>query len=278
MAILLAFAFLSGIVTILSPCILPLLPVVLSGTAGGGKARPYGILFGFVVSFTALTLTLSALVRATGISVDALRIAAVIVIALFALVLLVPQFAVVFERLAHRVAAWGGRITDPAQKKERKQDKAGGPPAGGFPSGIPVGFSLGLIWTPCVGPIMASVISLAITQAVDGGALFITLAYTLGTSIPMLAVMLGGRALLNRVPFLSRNSAKIQRLFGALMLVTAIAVGLGWDRRFQSAVLDVFPNYGSGLTAVEENKAVRRALEERDSAGVDEGGGWRDGR
>lgn len=264
MAILLAFAFVSGIVTILSPCILPVLPVVLSGTAGGGKARPYGILFGFVVSFTAFTLTLSALVRATGISVDALRIAAVIVIALFALVLLVPKFAVVFEGLASRVAAWGGRITDPVQKKERKQDKTDGPPAGGFPSGIPVGLSLGLIWTPCVGPIMASVISLAITQSVDGGAVFITLAYTLGTSIPMLAVMLGGRALLNRVPFLSRNSAKIQRLFGALMLATAIAVGFGWDRRFQSAVLDVFPNYGSGITAVEENEAVRRALEERD--------------
>src|SRR5208283_2143106 len=76
----------------------------------------------------------------------------------------------------------------------------------GFWSGVLVGLSLGLIWTPCVGPIMASVISLALTQHVDGGSVSITLAYTLGTSIPMLGVMLGGRALLNKVPALTRNA------------------------------------------------------------------------
>ncbi|MBN1685509.1 MAG: hypothetical protein JW852_02595, partial [Spirochaetales bacterium] len=185
MAVLLAFAFLSGIVTILSPCILPVLPVVLSGTAGGGKARPYGILAGFVISFTAFTLALSALVKTTGISPDALRMVAVIIIALFGLVLLVPRLAAVFERVAARIARWGGRIGNTEQQKAKGRGKTGGPAGNGFFPGLPVGLSLGLVWTPCVGPIMASVISLAVTQAVNGGAVFITLAYTLGTSIPM---------------------------------------------------------------------------------------------
>ena len=83
MIVLLAFAFLSGVITILSPCILPVLPIVLSGGVGGGKARPFGVLAGFVVSFTAFTLALSAIVQALGIPVDALRIVAVVLIVLF---------------------------------------------------------------------------------------------------------------------------------------------------------------------------------------------------
>jgi thiol-disulfide isomerase/thioredoxin len=133
----------------------------------------------------------------------------------------------------------------------------------GFWSGVVVGLSLGLIWTPCVGPIMASVISLALTQHVDGGSVSITLAYTLGTSIPMLGVMLGGRALLNRVPALTRNAGRIQKVFGALMIVIGVAIGLGWDRQFQTFILRALPGYGSGLTAIEKAPPVQSALKTR---------------
>ena len=68
MLLLILFAFLAGIVTILSPCILPILPVVLSGSVGGGKRRPFGIVAGFVASFTFFTLFLSLIVKATGIA------------------------------------------------------------------------------------------------------------------------------------------------------------------------------------------------------------------
>ena len=74
--LLLILAYLGGVLTIVSPCILPVLPIVLSGGVGGGKARPFGVLAGFVVSFTAFTLSLSAIVQAIGIPVDALRIVA----------------------------------------------------------------------------------------------------------------------------------------------------------------------------------------------------------
>ncbi len=104
MLVLLGFAFVSGIITILSPCILPVLPIVLSGSVGGGRARPFGVLTGFVVSFTAFTLALSAIVRALGIPVDALRIVAVVLIGLFGVVMLVPRLRDGFELLAGRVA------------------------------------------------------------------------------------------------------------------------------------------------------------------------------
>jgi cytochrome c biogenesis protein CcdA/thiol-disulfide isomerase/thioredoxin len=252
MAVLLAFAFISGVVTILSPCILPVLPIVLSGGIGSGRARPFGVLAGFVASFTAFTLALTALVQAIGISADALRIVAVVLIGAFGVVMLVPPLREGFAAWATRIASRGGR-----------PGAAAGTSRAGFWPGVVVGLSLGLIWTPCVGPIMASVISLAITQRVDGGAVFITLAYSLGTSVPMLGVMLGGRALLARVPALTRNAARIQQGFGALMIVVAVAVAAGWDRQFQAAVLRAFPGYGTGLTALEQAPTVRSALAAR---------------
>ena len=266
MAILLAFAFISGIVTILSPCILPVLPIVLSGGVGGGKARPLGVVAGFVSSFTFFTLALSAIVQALGIPADALRFVAVALIGLFGLVMLVPRFALVFERLASRLANLGRRQPAAAPSGAPSAPASAGVAWSGFGSGVVVGLGLGLVWTPCVGPIMASVISLALSQHVDGGSVFITLAYTIGTALPMFAVMIGGRALINRVPGLVKRTAGIQRGFGALLLVVAVAIGFGWDRKFQTAVLAAFPNYGSGLTALETTTPVRSALKTRVSA------------
>ena len=265
MIVLLAFAFVSGVITILSPCILPVLPIVLSGSVGGGKARPFGVLAGFVVSFTLFTLALSAIVSAIGIPVDALRIVAVVLIVAFGVVMLVPWLRNRFELLTSRIASRGSR-GGAAKAGAASSAGAAATRWAGFWSGLLVGLSLGLIWTPCVGPIMASVISLALTQKVDGGSVFITLAYTLGTSIPMLGVMLGGRALLARVPALTRNAAGIQKGFGVLMILVGVAIGFGWDRQFQAMILRAFPNYGTGLTAIEKAPPVRTALKRREPA------------
>jgi cytochrome c biogenesis protein CcdA/thiol-disulfide isomerase/thioredoxin len=260
--VLIAFAFVSGIITILSPCIVPVLPIVLTGGVAGGKARPFGVIAGFVVSFTVFTLTLSAIVQALRIPVDALRIVAVVLIVLFGLVMLVPKLRDGFELIASRIAS----------RRPRARSGAAGGGAGergwaGFWGGGLVGLSLGLVWTPCVGPIMASVISLALTRRIDGGSVYITLAYSLGTAIPMLGVMFGGRALLNKVPALARNAANIQKGFGVLMILVGVAIGFGWDRRFQNLILKAFPNYGSGLTAVESVAPVKTAMKARGSTG-----------
>jgi len=248
MLILISFAFLSGIVTILSPCILPVLPIVLSGSVGG-KRRPLGVITGFIVSFSIFTLLLTAFVRFLNIPADSLRVVAVILLILFGLIMVIPKLTTAFEVFA-------SRLTGRSQKKKT---------ASGFTGGVLVGFSLGLVWTPCVGPIMASVISLAITQSVDSGSVFIILAYSLGTSIPMLAIMLGGRSLIKRFPRLSGNSGKIQKVFGVLMIVMGISISVGADRKFQSIVLDLFPNYGSGLTVFENIKPVQDAIKARDT-------------
>ncbi len=247
MLILIIFAFLAGVVTILSPCVLPILPVILSGSVGSGKLRPWGIVVGFIVSFTVFTLTLSALVQALHISADVLRWVAVALIFVFGLVMVIPQLKNVFMLAATRLTV---------QTSKPKK-------AGGFWSGVLLGMSLGLVWTPCVGPIMASVITLALSQTVDLGAVLITLAYSSGTALPLLLLVLGGRGLLNRFPALTKNTSKIQRVFGVLMLLTAVALFTGADRMFQTWLLQTFPQYGSGLTFIEKQTIVEQALKAR---------------
>ena len=266
MTILILFAFLSGIITILSPCILPLLPVVLAGNVAGGRGRPYGVVTGFAVSFTGFTLGLSALVAATGVSADVLRVAAVVILLLFGVVLIVPALKDRFQLIVSRTVA---RSSVPAKASPLPSGggaAAGGPRAGGYWSGLLVGVSLGLVWTPCVGPIMASVISLAVSQAVNAGSVFITLAYSLGTAIPMFAIMVGGRALLRKVPWLTTRSTQIQRVFGVLMVAVAVVVAFGWDRTLETSLLTAAPGYGAGLTSIENTAIVRHAIAARDTS------------
>jgi len=249
MIILIAFAFLGGIVTILSPCILPILPIVLSGSITGGKQRPWGVVVGFIASFTFFTLFLSAIVKATNISADALRTVSVIIIAGFGISLLVPAFQVAIERLFSRLTSVMSFKTPTATRSD-------------FISGLLIGLSLGLLWTPCVGPILASIITLAATSQVTADAVFITLAYATGTAIPLLAITYGGRNLLTKNQWLVTNTARIQKGFGVLMILTALSIYFQVDRKFQSYILNRFPNYGVGLTKFEDTTTIKNALQQ----------------
>jgi thiol-disulfide isomerase/thioredoxin len=108
---------------------------------------------------------------------------------------------------------------------------------------------------------MASVITLAITSSVSLGAVFVTFAYAFGTALPMLAIMLGGRRLLQRAPWLLSRAGQIQRGFGVVMILIAVALQFNLDRKFQTWVLETFPAYGTGLTQLEDNDVVRRRLD-----------------
>ncbi|MCD8485123.1 cytochrome c biogenesis protein DipZ [Candidatus Woesebacteria bacterium] len=253
MILLVIFAFLAGIVTVLSPCILPVLPIVLSGSVTGGKQRPLGIMTGFVLSFTFFTLFLSTIVRATGISAEVLRNVSIVIIGVFGLFLLFPQAQALFEKLFQQLARFSPQQT-----------------GDGFGSGLLVGLSLGLLWTPCVGPILAAIISLALSGTVTGSAVFITVAYAVGTALPMTAIIYGGRNLLNRIPWLLNNTARIQRGFGVVMILTALAIFMNWDRQFQTWVLTQFPQYGTGLTQFEDIEIIHDQLDRLQPGNQDE--------
>ena len=246
MIIIIGFAFIAGFVTILSPCILPILPIVLSGGISNDKSKPLGIVLGFILSFTFFTLFLSSLVKLTGISPDFLRALSVVIIFGLGLSLLIPRFQIFLERIFSKLSNSVGR------SKTRS----------GFFGGILLGLSLGLIWTPCVGPIIASVITLAASSTVTSASVIITIAYSLGTAIPMLLITYGGRALLQKNLWLVKNTVNIQKIFGVLMMITAIGIFFNVDRSFQAYILEVFPQYGTNLTKIEDNKIVRKELQQ----------------
>lgn len=255
MIILLVFAFLAGVVTILSPCILPILPIILSATVdSSGYRRPLGIVTGFVLSFTFFTLFLSSIVGYLGIPAEFLRTLSIAVLALFGLSLMTPRVQHLLEQLFSRLGAFTSRTTGRS----------------GFGGGVVIGLSLGLLWTPCVGPILASVISLALTGEVSGQAFLITLAYSVGTAIPMFGITLAGSHALQRVPWLVKNGQRVQRSFGVVMIATALAIFFNLDRSFQTYVLTKFPKYGIGLTSIEDNAAVQDELTRLDSSPVPE--------
>ena len=234
-----ALAFVAGVITILSPCVLPLLPMILATATQEGKARPIGVIVGFVLAFTAATLALSALVRLIGVPPDINRTLSAVVLALLGLVLIVPGLQLQFERLA-------GGLAGRAPSSE----------GSGFGGGVVVGLGLGLAWSPCVGPIMASVITLALNQSVGPGAIAVTLSFSLGTALPMAAVLLGGRQLVRRLSWFQSHAATIQRIFGLVLLATALAIWLGWDRNIQILLLEWFPGWEGLLTSWEPQTPV----------------------
>lgn len=219
---------------------------MLSSTLTGGKRRPQGVILGLIVSFSVFTLAITQVVSLLGISANALRIVAVVIIAILGLSLLVPGLNAMMEKLL-------GRLPGLVKQGEEQGQ--------GFWSGFATGASLGLIWAPCAGPILAAITVLAATQAVTWGSVVVVVAYAIGSGIPLLAIAYGGRNLLQRVPFLVRNSGRVQQTFGAIMILTAALIAFNVDTLVTAWVTDMVPaSWTAQLNGFETNPAVTTQL------------------
>ncbi|WP_309570093.1 cytochrome c biogenesis CcdA family protein [Deinococcus sp.] len=241
--LLILVAFVGGLLTVLSPCVLPVLPVLLSGTVGGSR-RPPGIIVGFIGSFVLLTLFLASIVGALNLSPDTIRWVAIALLFTFGLTLAVPALQTRFEIAMSRATP---------QRQGKDTD--------GFLGGVLVGATLGIVWTPCVGPILASVTTLALSGKVNAFAAAVTLSYALGVAVPMLGVMWGGRKLLHRPALLGRLG-KIQQAFGVVLVLFAVGMVFGIDRKAQTILVDAIPAL-QNLTFLEETAAVKQELKQQ---------------
>jgi cytochrome c biogenesis protein CcdA/thiol-disulfide isomerase/thioredoxin len=226
--LLLAIGFVAGAITAISPCVLPVLPILLAGGATGGRRRPYAIVAGLVASFTVFTLFAQWLLGKVGLPQDTLRTVALVLLFLLAATLLVPPLGTLLEK--------------PFLPLTRRR---GGDLGGGFL----LGASLGLVFVPCAGPVLAAVTVVAATQQVDGRTAALTLAYAAGAAVPMLGIAAGGRAMAGRI----RGSAvRIRAVAGVLIAATAVVIALGFDTRFQTAL----PGYTDALQSKVESHAA----------------------
>ena len=242
MILLFVFAFLGGIFTVLSPCILPILPVLLSAGTVKGKYRPLGIIVGLIISFTFFTLSLTAIVHASGISANVFRWIAISLIFAFGLVMLFPSLSNWFAKISTPFANYG-------QKYQGKGSSTG------FKGGFFFGLALGLIWTPCAGPILAAISALVATQAITKLVFLLTLTYSIGAAIPMFLLAYGSQYFIEKSRILSTHAERIRQFFGIVMIFTAIAIACHWDVVLQQKVASFFPSY-----IIENNELVKEEL------------------
>lgn len=234
LTLLLAFA--AGLVTVLAPCILPILPIVLTGGAAKGRLRPWGIIVGVVISFSVFTLALSWAVQRLGLSPNFSRTLGIFLLAGLGALFLVP-------RMLERLEAWvSGRFGSNINGERR-----------GFGGGLLIGISLGAVWTPCAGPILASVVAAAQTGEVNAEIVGITIAYAIGAGVPMGIIAALGQRITKRVRWLSQRASAVQKFFGGVLIIVAVLMFTGLDRRVQSWVITVTPNWLSNLQKFEES-------------------------
>lgn len=229
----LLFAILAGILTIAAPCTLPMLPILLGASIGrSSRLRPAMIALGFVVSFSAVALLLGALTRLFDFDPNVLRETAAVLLLGFGLLMLWPA---PFEWLSIRLNGW------------LDLGAAGGAQREGALGGLVLGTTLGLVWTPCAGPVLGSILTLVATSKDLAWAGTLLVAYAIGAAIPMLAIAYGGQAATTRVRSLARISPRLQQGFGIVVIGFALAAYFQYDALIVAWLTGFYPTGQIGL-------------------------------
>src|ERR1700722_15964548 len=195
----LALALIEGLGLIASPCILPILPIMLASSLDGGKARPLGIIAGFITMFTIFTLLSRQILNSLNADPEIVRDVALGLLVLFGLIMLSKTLSDKLLGVTQGLANFGQNL---ASRFDQKQ---------GFGSGVSIGALIGLIWAPCAGPILAAAV-VQIIQAKSGLETALTVVmFALGAGIPMLLIALLGRKIMNRLTFLKTHSYGVRR-------------------------------------------------------------------
>ena len=240
--------FLGGLITGISPCILPVLPVIFfsgaqtSGRAepavaaqGGGTTtavevrppisetlRPYRVIGGLVLSFSIVTLAGSALLTLLHLPQDAIRWAGIVALTLIGIGLIVPQFEQILERPFARIPQFN---------------------ASEGRSGFGLGLALGVLFVPCAGPVLAAIVLAGATGSIGVNTIVLTVSFAIGTAVPLLVFALAGQRVAQRIGAFRRRQRQIRVAGGIVMLVFAVAIAFNLPATLQRIV----PDYTSTL-------------------------------
>ena len=218
MLLLMLFAVVAGAGTAITPCVLPVVPALLSASAIGGRRRPVGIVLGLAATFTIAIVALAQLVKGVGLASGAARTLAILVLLAVGVVLLIPELAERVQAPLSRLARFGPRGR-----------------GSGFWSGVGVGAALGFVCAPCAGPILAAVTSVSASGGASVRVVAVALAYAFGLSAVMLLYGLGGRAVLGRIRRRARGNL-VERGLGVVLIITGVVMAFNLDVRFEEAL------------------------------------------
>jgi cytochrome c-type biogenesis protein len=229
-------AFVAGVLSILSPCVLPILPIVLGAAASEHRWGPAVLAAGLSVSFVAIGLFAATIGYSIGLDGGIFRDAAAVLMIAIGAILLVPRFQAQLALAGTPLANWSGRYVGAAQQ-------------GGLPGQLLVGLLLGAVWSPCVGPTLGAAALLA-AQGRDlpqvGVAMF---AFGLGAALPLLALgMYSRQSLLRwRSQVLSAGYG-VKMALGLLFVAVGALVLSGFDKAIEASLVNASPQWLTNLT------------------------------
>lgn len=226
-------AFLAGVLTILSPCILPILPIVLGAASSEHKLGPVALALGLATGFAALGLFVATIGFSIGLDPTVFRTSSAVLLLGFGLILLIPAAQRQMQAALAPVGNWANSRTS-------------GVRGGGFAGQYGLGLLLGAVWSPCVGPTLGAATLLASQGEGVGQAGLIMLLFGIGISIPLLVIGLMGRQILARMRGgLGRAAGYGKLLLGAGMVIAALLVLTGWDKQAEIWALDNGPAWAT---------------------------------
>jgi len=232
----LALAFAAGLLSILSPCVLPLVPIVLGAAV---TAHPFGavaLAAGLALSFTGLGLLLALVGFGLGIDAGMFRLAAAAIMVFFGVILMIPSWQARLAAAGSPVSTWADRTF-------------GGFASSGLLGQLAIGLLLGAVWSPCVGPTLGAA-SLLASQGQDLPRVTLTMAiFGIGAALPLVLLGLLSRTTLMRVRAGLMSAGKLGKgLLGAAFIVIGLAIVSGADKRVEAALVDASPQWLTDLT------------------------------
>jgi cytochrome c-type biogenesis protein len=231
----LVLAFLAGVLSILSPCVLPLAPIVVAGAASQDRRGPLALAFGLALTFGIVGGIIASFGFELGASGTVRRVAAAIMVVV-GLILLVPALGHALERALAPLARWGEALSTRL-------------PAAGLLGSFAAGIVLAFAWAPCVGPTLGAAFALAASGGSLAAAMATMFVFALGAALALLAAGFGLGKLAAKGRFLTGWTARLgQAALAIVLIVAGGAILTGLDRKFEAAVLQATPDWFVALT------------------------------
>jgi cytochrome c biogenesis protein CcdA len=229
-------ALLAGILSILSPCVLPLVPVVLTGAVAEHRLAPLALAAGVALSFTAIGLFVATIGFSIGLDMTVFRTGAAVLLIIVGSVLLLPRLQVGFATAAGAVSNW-------------TQSRFSGLSTSGISGQFGVGLLLGAVWAPCVGPTLGAASVMAARGENLGMVTLTMMAFGIGTALPLLLLStLSREALLRWRGRMMSTASGLKMALGVLLIVAGAMTLSGLDKTVQTVLLDALPDWFLALT------------------------------
>lgn len=228
------FSFVAGVLSTLSPCVLPILPIIISSALQHSRNGLIALILGISLSFAITGSLISYAAIAWDFDISIIKTVSASLLLAFGLIILIEPLSIKFAQVASRLTSGGNNKVATYQ-------------ATGTSGQFILGMLLGFVWTPCVGPTLGAAISLAIQGDSLAFVFSIMLLFGLGAGLPLLVLGSLSGKVINREK-ISKHANRIKKVLGAFLVLIALIILLGYDRQLETLLVSLMPDWLTTLT------------------------------